>query len=315
MPGLLDPTGFDASHLKRPESPSPRRAERELPHRRHRARDRNERLNVPRGLGVRLEVARDGSLEPPPAAGPERCELRRLRPAPPPSAPSRGGRARGSRRCPASSTRYPLSTSSMTVADCTIAPRTRIAPGRPVAGDGAKPASDPRRHSWLLSPSSSCPNTAVYCAECVHATTTSAPMREPMAPGHRIARVPRIPRPVHERGRSEPRHRHCVPRGECLETLPELASELRRPDRGVRNSMGKLGQVRPMTTRLDRVPRDEAGEPATERRLHPVRLRLHRVELTDPHPVPDLVDRVTPATRPTRHSPPTSTSSARCSGR
>ena len=50
---------------------------------------------------------------------------------------------------------YPRSTSSISAADCTISPRTRTPPGRPVAGDGAKPAFDPFFHSRLLSPSSS----------------------------------------------------------------------------------------------------------------------------------------------------------------
>ena len=47
-----------------------------------------------------------------------------------------------------------------------------------------------------------------------------------------------------------------------------------------------------MVPYLDRVPRNELRERPPVRGLHPVRLRLHRVELAHPFSVPQIVDHV-----------------------
>ena len=47
-----------------------------------------------------------------------------------------------------------------------------------------------------------------------------------------------------------------------------------------------------MVPYLDRVPRNELRERPPVRGLHPVRLRLHRVELAHPFSVPPIVDHV-----------------------
>ena len=111
-------------------------------------------------------------------------------------------------------------------------------------------------------------------------------------PPHLDPRVARVPHPVHQRRGRELRERRRIVRGERLEGRTDGAGKTRRPDRRVRQAVPELGEIHPTLPRLDRVPRNELRERPLVRGLHPVRLRLHRVEIADPFSVPQIVDHV-----------------------